>query len=145
MKYFLFLIVIFFSVAVSAQVNWAFSAKKISGNVYEVHLKANVDEPWHIYSQNSPKGGPLPTKIVFSKNPLVLLDGKTKEIGDLDIYHDNVFGVDVYSYTDSVDFVQIVKLKNKVKTTFSGTIEFMACTKEQCLAPQKIPFTLKLE
>lgn len=134
-----------FSVLSFGQVNWTFVAKKIADKTYEVHLKATIDEPWHIYSQSSPKGGPLPTTITFTKNPLVLLQGKVKEEGDMHMEHSNVFDVDVYSFSDSVDFIQIVKLKNKVKTTFSGTVEFMACTDQQCLTPQKIPFTLKLE
>lgn len=145
MKYVLFLIMVFFSATVSAQVNWKFSAKKIDDKTYEIRLKATVDEPWHIYSQSSPKGGPLPTFITFSKNPLVLLQGKPKEEGDMDIEHSEVFGIDVYSYKDSVDFIQTVKLKGKVKTSLSGSVEFMACTDQQCLSPQKVPFTLKLE
>lgn len=135
----------FFCLRVAGQVSWRFSAKKIANQTYEIHLKAAVDDPWHIYSQNSPKGGPLPTKITFTKNPLLLLQGKAKEEGDMQMEHSTVFDVDVYSYKDSVDFVQTVKLKSKVKTTVSGTIEFMACTNEQCLAPQTIPFTVKID
>lgn len=125
-------------------VNWTFSVKKISEKTYELHLKATVDEPWHIYAQNSPQGGPLPTKISFSKNPLIILSGKVKEEGNMEIYHDEIFDVDVYSYTDTVDFLQTVKLKSNAKTTANGTVEFMACTREQCLTPQKVRFAIKL-
>jgi len=87
----------------------------------------------------------LPTTIVFAKNPLALLQGKPKEEGEMEIYHDEIFDVDVYSYTGPVAFVQTVKLKSNVKTTINGTVEFMACTREQCLTPQKIPFSIKLK
>lgn len=126
-------------------VNWSFSAKKTGDMTYEVHLTAQVDEPWHIYSQSSPPGGPLPTKITFLKNPLVMLSGKVQEIGDMEMYHDEIFDVDVYSYTEEVDFVQTIKLKNNVKTHLSGTVEFMACTREQCLTPATMKFTVKLQ
>lgn len=136
-----------------SQVSWIFSAKKIAapskspptGETYEIHLTATVDEPWHIYSQSSPKGGPLPTAISFAKNPLVQLQNKVKENGEMEMYHDEIFDVDVYSYTGIVDFVQTVKLKANAKTTINGTVEFMACTREQCLTPQKIKFSVKLE
>ena len=126
-------------------VNWKFSSKKIADKTYEVHLIATVDEPWHIYSQSTPKGGPLPTTISFAKNPLILPQGKIKEVGEMEIYRDQTFDVDVYAYGEKVDFVQTVKLKSNVKTNISGSVQFMACTKEQCLTPQKLNFNLKLE
>lgn len=126
-------------------VNWNFSSKKIDDKTYELHFKAAIQDPWHIYSQQSPKGGPLPTAFTIAKNPLATLSGKIKELGDMEIYHDEVFDVDVYSYKDSVDFVQLVKLKSTAKTSINGMVEFMACTKEQCLTPQKMPFTIKLD
>lgn len=70
---------------------------------------------------------------------------KIKEDGEMEMYHDEIFDVDVYSYTNKVDFVQVMKLKTSVKTKISGTVEFMACTREQCLTPQKVPFTIKIE
>src|ERR1700744_3977571 len=76
-------------------VNWKYNAKKIADKTYELHLTATVDDPWHIYSQQTPEGGPLPTAFVFAKNPLVVLDGKVKENGDMQMVHDPVFGIDV--------------------------------------------------
>lgn len=140
-------ITLLLTLSVKAQnvVDWHFSAKKTGDKTYEVRLTAQVDEPWHIYSQSSPPGGPLPTKIIFLKNPLVMFPGKVQEIGDMEMYHDEIFDVDVYSYTDKVDFVQTVKLKSNVKTHLSGTVEFMACTREQCLTPATMKFTVKLQ
>jgi len=136
-----------FGISVHAQsvVDWKFSSKKIADKTYEVHLTATVDEPWHIYSQSTPKGGPLPTTISFTKNPIAQFSGRPKEVGEMEMYHDNIFDVDVYSYASKVDFVQIVKLKSPVKTNISGSVQFMACTKEQCLTPQKLNFNIKLD
>lgn len=126
-------------------VEWKFYAKKVADKTYEIRLTAKVTEPWHIYSQSTPKGGPLPTAISFGKNPLLILQGKPKEEGDMEMYHDEIFDVDVYAYGDKVDFVQIIKLKAAAKTKLTGTVEFMACTKEQCLTPEKRPFSVALE
>jgi thiol:disulfide interchange protein DsbD len=112
--------------------------------LYEVRLVAKVDEPWHIYSQQTPAGGPLPTKISFLKNPLLLPTGKLKEEGDMEIYHENVFDVDVYSYTGKVEFVQVIRLRSPVKTNLAGSVEYMACTHEQCLAPTTYRFNVAL-
>jgi hypothetical protein len=126
-------------------VTWSFSVVKISDKTYEIHLTPTVQSPWHIYSQTSPKGGALATKFTFNKNPLLKLDDKTIEVGKVISKYEEVFGVTVKYFEGNVDFVQKVKLKTNVKTNISGTIEFMACTNEQCLSPKTIPFTIKLE
>lgn len=140
------ILVLLITAATRAQgpVEWAWSAKKIGDKLYEVRLVAKVDDSWHIYSQESPQGGPLPTSISFSKNPLLMLQGKPKEEGDLEIYHEDVFGVDVYAYKDKVEFVQIVKLKAPVKTNVQGSLQYMACTNHECLPPATVKFSVAL-
>ncbi len=39
-------------------VDWTVTSKKINDKVYEVHLIATINKGWHIYSQNTPEGGP---------------------------------------------------------------------------------------
>src|SRR5687768_4535981 len=62
-------------------VNWKFESKKISGNKHEVKFTAFIKIPWHIYSTTQAEGGPEPTKITFTKNPLATPEGSIKEIG----------------------------------------------------------------
>lgn len=128
-----------------AQVEWKYAAKKIGDRLYELRVTALIDQPWKIYSQRTPEGGPLPTTIKFSSNPLIQIDGKMKELGDMKIYHEEVFGVDVYAYEEKVEFVQVIKLKNNAKTNIKGSIEYMACTSEQCLPPASFSFSVSLE
>ncbi|HMH32739.1 MAG TPA: protein-disulfide reductase DsbD domain-containing protein [Puia sp.] len=125
-------------------VHWTFSTMKNAEGRFEIRLAATVDRPWHTYSQGTPEGGPLPTKIVFSKNPLITLEGKTIEVGELRTTHDETFGVDVKFFTGNVEFVQVMKLKGKAKTKVTGTVEFMACNDRQCLPPKTIPFTIQI-
>ncbi len=135
-----------FIAAAQSPVKWTCSAKKTGDKTYEIHVVSTIDHPWHIYSQFTPEDGPsLPTKIFFNKNPLVTLSGKVKEIGNLVTKHEEILDVDLKYYNDNVDFVQVVNLKNNVKTDISGTIEFTVCTDERCLMPQTIPFTVTLQ
>jgi thiol:disulfide interchange protein DsbD len=118
-------------------------------------MTARVRNPWHIYSQYVEPGGPIPTSINFGANPLVKLVGVVLEKGRPVTMHEQVFNVDVTYYTDSVDFVQIVKLKvpvpgaggkeQELKTSLSGTINFMICSEEQCMPPTTVNFNLQLE
>jgi len=124
-------------------VSWKYEAKK-NGAFYDIVITASVETPWHIYSQNTGKGGPIPTKITFNSNPLIQIEGTTKETGKLEKIFDKSFNTNVLYYSKSVVFTQKVKLKAIVKTKISGIIEYMVCDDEQCLPPTKKPFEIKL-
>ncbi len=147
MRIILAIVSLFLSVFLKAQdpVKWVFTAKKISDKKYELHITAKVEPSWHTYSQTTPEGGPLPTKITFIQNPLLHLEGKPKEEGDLHKIHDETFDVDVKYFDGTVDFVQTITVKAAVKTTIRGSVEFMACNDHQCLPPKTIPFSVDLQ
>ncbi len=129
----------------SNPVTWTYEAKKKSADTYEIVATAQIANPWHIYSQNTGKGGPIPTQFSFKKNPLVNLAGKPKEVGKLEKVYDNNFKTDVLFYSNKVQFVQTVKVKGAAKTNLSGTVEYMVCDDSQCLPPTKKSFELKLQ
>jgi len=128
----------------TSPVKWAFTAQKKSTGVYDIKLAATVPAPWHIYSQKTPEGGPLPTKILFSSNPLLSITGAAVEDGKIKTIHDKNFGVDVIYFQGNANFVQAVKLKAAVKTSLHGTVEYMVCNDNKCLPPVIIPFDIIL-
>jgi len=125
-------------------IQWNFSSKKIDATTYEVYITAHIDKGWHLYSQTTPDGGPVPTAISFAKNPLVTVVGSAKEIGKLEQRHEELFGVDVKQFSNKVDFVQTIKLKSKVKTSLNGTVKFMTCNDHECLPPKTEKFSVEL-
>ncbi|MDE1192830.1 MAG: protein-disulfide reductase DsbD family protein [Arachidicoccus sp.] len=125
-------------------VSWATKAVKQADNSYKVIITATFSSPWHIYSQTTPDGGPVATKFTFTKNPLVTLVGKTEEKGNLLTTHDKNFGVDVKYYANKVDFIQIVKVRGKVKTNVSGTVNYMVCNDHECMPPVDKSFSVAL-
>ncbi len=125
-------------------VKWSASSKK-KGDAYEVTLTATMPKPWHIYSQFTGDGGPLPTTFKFAKNPLVSLSGSVKEVGKLKEEYDDNFDTKVKFYGDKVDFVQTVKVKGNIKTNTSVTVEYMTCDDSQCLPPVKKTFSVALK
>lgn len=125
-------------------VHWTFTAKKLNTTTYEIHLTGVIDAGWHTYSQTTPDGGPVPTAITFSANPLVTLVGKPAEVGKLDRHFEKLFGVDVKQFSGKVDFVQRVTLKKPVRTNISGTVDFMVCNDHECLPPSNQTFSVAL-
>ena len=130
---------------VKSPMQWSFSCKKIDANTYEIHLTAKLDVGWHTYSQTTPDGGPVPTRIEFTKNPLLALQGSVKDVGKLERHHEELFGVDVKQFSNKVDFVQTVKIKGKVKTSVNGNVEYMTCNDRECLPPSKQTFSIALQ
>ena len=130
-------------------VSWKYETVKKSGNNYDLVITASVPKPWHIYSQNTPKGGPIPTKININTNPLITIAaGKAKEIGKQEKILDKNFspkGVEVLFYSDQVQFVQSITLKGAVKTNITGIVEYMVCDDSQCLPPTKKSFDIKIQ
>lgn len=133
------------SFAQQSPVNWAYKAVKENANSYKVIFTATFPAPWHIYSQTTPDGGPVPTSFEFAKNPLLNLQGKTSEKGDMKVTHDKNFGVDVKFYSNKVAFIQTVKVKGNIKTNISGTINFMVCNDHECLPPSDQKFSVALQ
>lgn len=124
-------------------VSWAFAAKKLADKTYEVHLVATVQSGWHLYSQIQPEDAIIiPTEIKFNPNPLAKLEGKVKETGKVEKFHDARLGVSANQYAGTVNFVQVVKLKGKAKTNITGTVEFQTCDDKKCLPPKKVNFSV---
>ena len=134
--------------AVTAQsskaVHWTFTSKKLADKTYEVHMTASIDGSYHMYAQNVGVDGPIPTSFKITANPLVVTDGKVKEVGKLVQKKEEVWGGDVRYYEKTVDFVQVVKLKGNVKTNLAGTVSFMVCNESQCLPPSDVDFTVNI-
>ena len=128
----------------SKEVKWTYSAKKIADKTYEVHMTAAIGGNYHLYAQNAGGDGPIPTSFTFTKNPLLVEDGKVKEVGKLVQKLESAWGHDVRYYENGVDFVQIVKLKSNVKTNFAGKVEFMVCNDTQCLPPAEVEIKVNI-
>lgn len=128
----------------SKQVKWVFSSKKIADKTYEVHMTATINGNYHMYAQNAGVEGPLPTAFVFTKNPILLLDGKVKEIGKMVKKYESAWSGSVNYYEKSVNFIQTVKVRGTAKTNLAGKVEFMVCDDNLCLPPAEIPFSINI-
>jgi hypothetical protein len=147
MKHLLPILALFITSSLLAQsdkeVQWTFTAKKITDNTYEIHMTARVSDDWHIYSQDAGEG-PFATAVTFSKNPLLNFEGKVKESGKLKKVFEKSFDSEVRYYENVVNFVQVIKLKGKVKTNVAGKIEFMVCNDSRCLPPAAVDFKINI-
>lgn len=141
-------LVLFFALALQAQienpVKWTYTAKKITTDTYELHMTATIASKWHIYAQDIPEGGAVPTSFSFDKNPLIKTDGKVTEVGKQEKSYNKDFKMVLKYYSNKVDFVQKIKLKTAISTVAKGKLTFMVCNDEKCLPPKDLTFAIKI-
>ena len=134
---------------VNAQLNpvtWTFTATKIGDKTYEVHMKATLQNGWHLYSQIQPENAfANPTTFTFNKNPLLKLDGKIREVGKMEKFHEAKLDLSANQYSNTVDFVQVVKVKVNAKTTLTGSVEYQTCDDKKCLPTRTVTFSAAIQ
>jgi hypothetical protein len=126
------------------QVTLSYSSKKLADKRYEVSITANINGNFHLYAQDAGADGPIPTKFTYNSNPLLTLEGKTKELGKKITKVEEVWGGKVNFYEKTVTFTQVVVAKSKAKTSLNGKIEFMVCNDEVCLPPAEVSFKIAI-
>jgi thiol:disulfide interchange protein DsbD len=124
-------------------VTWEASVEKISDTEYVLISKAKVDKGWHLYSQNVPDDGPIPTTFEYDLPDGVELVGKTSEEKGKTI-DDKVFQMKVKYFEDSAEFRQKIKVSNTSVTSITSEVGFMACDDEKCLAPSFLDLEFSL-
>ncbi len=125
-------------------VKWTTSVNKISGQEYELVIKARIDDHWHLYSQQVPEGGPIPTTFYF-KDSLKAYQfiGKTLEGKGIESF-DNVFQMNIKYFEKESVFKQKVRILNTNVKTILGMVEFMACDDKSCLPPTEVDLTFNI-
>ncbi len=104
---------------------WTFKSVENKNGEVELIFNVKLDKDWHMYSQFTPDGGPLPTLFTFEGNTCSQLIGKVTEPKPIQEF-DSSFNVFVYTFDKEVTFKQKIKLtSNSCKIT--GKIEYQAC------------------
>ena len=125
-------------------VTWKTSVEKISGNEYNLIIRAEIESGWHLYSQNVPENGPIPTTFKFEKDPSKFeLVGKTLEDEGHEVY-DDVFQMQIKYFEESAVFKQKIKVLTQEPFTIKGVLEFMVCDDTNCLPPTEVEYSFAL-
>ena len=107
------------------------------------HWNFEIDEGWHIYSQNLKPGGPNKTEITFKPSKDFTLVGKTVEPKPIAKF-EKTFKMDVMYFENEVIFKQKVKL-NKGTTAVKGSVNYSVCNDKSCLPPADVEFSIPIK
>jgi thiol:disulfide interchange protein DsbD len=138
---------LFVVMGVSAQnpVSWTFTSKKLANGNFEIHMTAMMEKGWHLYSQTQPDDAiAMPTTFTITSNPLIEIVGKIREEGKMEKFRDDELDLSANQYSKTVNFVQTVKVKGKIKTSFAGSVEYQTCDDKKCLPAKTVNFKVAL-
>ncbi|MGK0386000.1 MAG: thiol:disulfide interchange protein [Patiriisocius sp.] len=132
-------IVLFFVATLSSlaqilePVKWESEVKKTGDDTYDLIFNAKIQNNWHLYSQNLPEDGPIPTTFTFQND-----DKKFELIGDVNegeshSSFDKIFEMELSYFDHTAQFVQKIKVLDPSLTLISAGVDFQSCDDKQCI------------
>lgn len=127
------LILLIFNVSgQEATAKWSSHFEKNSDTEFTLFLKAELAEGWHLYSQNLPDGGPLPTEFSFLEmEGNYELIGKTTE-GESHTSFEEIFDMETAYFEKEAIFTQRIKLLNPNTKSIKVEATYQTCNDEAC-------------
>lgn len=117
-------------------VKWTTSVEKKSETNYILTFEGTIENDWHLYSQFTPDGGPLPLEVLF-KEPKgnFSLIGKAKESKTKTSFND-VFEVNETYFEKKAQIKQEIHILNPSISKIEATLNYQVC-KEVCINQEK--------
>ncbi|MFV5702983.1 protein-disulfide reductase DsbD family protein [Flavobacterium sp. XS2P12] len=141
MRKLLFILFAFLALAnVNAQIldpaKWTTKIEKKSENNYILTFNAVIENDWHLYSQFTPDGGPLPLEIIFkNQKGNFNLVGKAKESKTRTAFND-VFEVNETFFEKKAQIQQEITIINPNIAKIETELNYQVC-KEVCINLEK--------
>jgi thiol:disulfide interchange protein DsbD len=139
-KIFLFISLFIVSLSFSQihdPVKWETSVEKVSETEYNLITTAIIEKNWHLYSQNVPQDGPIPTSFSYETSKDFEITGKTSEEEGHTV-NDPVFEMKIKYFENKATFKQRIKAISKSAFDIKGSVTFMVCDDANCLPPTDI-------
>ena len=136
-KFSIIILILLSSLSVYSQiltpVTWDTEIKKIDGDTIALIMYASIEENWHLYTQDIPEGGPIPTTFTFENlNNDFELIGETTESESYTSF-DMIFEMDLGYFDGTATFTQKIRLLNKDLSTINALVDFQSCDDEKCI------------
>lgn len=113
-------------------IKWKSKTEKISETEYNLILLGTIEPEWHMYSQFTPDGGPLPLEVSFKNTGSdFVLVGKMKESATKRQFNET-FEVDEIYFEKKVILTQRVRIANPGLKKINLLIDYQVC-KESCI------------
>ncbi len=138
MKKILFLLFLFISPFGFSQlldpVEWTTKVEQVNESEFELTMEAFIEPGWHLYAQELPEGGPIPTEFILEGEGsfFELVGTATEDEGHVEF--DPIFEMNIKYFADYARFTQRIKFNGDV-TSIEGYVTYMVCDDSRCLPP----------
>lgn len=130
-----------FSIFAQEPISWNFSIEDAGNGEINIVAKASVEQGWYMYDTDIPEGGPNPTMIEFDEISGGELIGEFKASDKKAVVKfDEIFQMEIGSFTNSVTFKQSIKLTDKANFSAIGNVRAQACNDATCTPPLPVDF-----
>lgn len=126
-------------------VRWNYEHKKLSDTEIELTFTADIEVRWHLYSQDLPEGGPIPTSFTIEESSDFELIGEVIEVTEPEVKYDQSFQMKLKLFSHKAVFKQKIKLLSEGIVKIKGFVEFMSCDDERCLPPKESDFEFVIQ
>ncbi|HOZ31199.1 MAG TPA: protein-disulfide reductase DsbD family protein [Bacteroidales bacterium] len=116
-------------------VSWNTSVSRIDDGSYNLIISADIHSDWYIYGMENGDGGPLPLVFSVDESESKFISAVFSEISVADKIYDDVFGMEVNSFSNKADFKCNFVPKKGVES-FDLIIDGQACNKKNGLCVQ---------
>ena len=120
-------------------VHFSVSQKQVSPSEVDVIFTGRIDKGWHVYSTGLPDDGPISATLTTETADGANAMGQLKAQGNEINQWDEMFGMKLRYFENSVTFVQRYKLTGG-KYHVKGFLEYGACNDQNCLPPTQVEF-----
>lgn len=139
MKKFAFLVLVMLAFVNTATsqilepVKWTSEVKKTGENTYDLIFNATIEDKWHLYTQDLPEDGPIPTTFNFENaGDKYELVGKVSE-SESHTSFDKIFEMELSYFDNSAQFIQKIKVLDSSLGTINAGVDFQSCDDEKCI------------
>ncbi|MFD1096458.1 protein-disulfide reductase DsbD family protein [Salegentibacter chungangensis] len=128
-------------------VSWEAEFEQENDSIYNLIFKADLEDGWHLYSQQEAEMeiAPIPTSFTYNTSPSTYeLIGETVE-PDVEPVYDQVFEANIIYFEEEAVFTQKIKVINPEDLEITAEIYYSVCDDEKCLPPETEKFTISLD
>jgi len=131
------IIVLVYMVSFSQEniVEWRTNVSRIDDGSYNLVISADIHSDWYIYGMNNKEGGPLSLEFKIEDSENKVFAFTFSEITTPDKVYDDIFGMDIMSYSHKADFKCNFMPKSGI-TSLNIIIEGQACNKKNGMCVQ---------
>ena len=149
-KLFLSLVIfIFLSISAFGQildpVEWSYSVERVSNDEAILTFKADIDPTWHLYSQDIPPGGSIPTEFIFIESDDWEPIDTVFEYGVMHEEYDPNFMMVLKYYELQAEFKQRIRILSTKGFKVTGELTFMVCDATVCLPPEYVDYSFSVK